>query len=105
ELRVLRLRVEQALGREPVEQWLEPTQHVARQRRLRSQRLADLVDMGGEIGRGIAQQRRKGSQGHPHVGTSMYGFLGVRLAPTKRLVLVRPFVPSCRLKPADPRST
>ena len=99
------LEVEQFLGLQGPEQRFEPCAIAFAKQPLVTDRLPQVARMVLQLCRRIAEQRRQGSQRHLHVGISICGWRGVRLAPPNRLTLFDPCVGSLKPKPDAPRST
>src|SRR5690606_38709962 len=98
----------QVAGLQPVQQGLQARLGAPRQRAFGGQRRADVADMRLQLRRRVGEQgcaRTQGeSHGRLHVGTSIMGLRGARLAPPNKLTLVLPPVASWKPNPVEPRS-
>src|SRR3546814_4251308 len=75
-----------------------------------AQRIANLARMSLQFRGGVSKQRGQRPQrefhlGASHVGTSIIGLRGERLAPPNRFALLFPLLSSLKPKPLDPRRT
>src|SRR5690606_32591809 len=96
-------------GLQPVQQALQARLGAPRQRAFAGKRGADVADMRLQFRRRVGEQGRACPQGELHgrmlhVGTSIMGLRGARLAPPNKLTLVLPLVASWKPKPVEPRS-
>src|SRR5690606_34261554 len=106
QLAVDRLQVEQFVPGEPRQQGRQPSPVAPAKRRFAIDLAADVLDVGLELGRGIADARCQRSKGPPHSVSSISGLRGAVFAPPpNKLTLVLPSVFSRKPKPDEPRRT
>src|SRR3546814_85942 len=109
-LAVLRLKVQKFAAFDPGKQRLQPFDRGGGQHAFVAQRIANLACMSLQFRGGVSKQRGQRPQrefhlGASHVGTSIIGLRGERLAPPNRFALLFPLLSSLIPQQLDPRRT